>query len=149
MIYAENPTAKLDLVLFYILVGASKCYMFLLFIHSEAIKILPELEISEDSEDQTDFVAPTESSQPQSQPGSQSPELVEDPFGSFADHFGLTGREKDVCRRLLFTEDSGQKMADDLYISRRVFQRHVASIYEKTDTKSRMGLFKVYNNGCF
>ena len=71
-----------------------------------------------------------------------------DPFESFARCYGLTEREKDVCRKLLFTEDAGQKIADDLLISRRVFQRHVASIYAKTGTKSRMGLFKAYNNSC-
>ena len=59
--------------------------------------------------------------------------------------YGLTDREKEVFAKLIFTEDSGQEIADALYISRRVFQKHVASIYEKTGTKSRLGLFWIYH----
>ena len=59
--------------------------------------------------------------------------------------YGLTDREKEVFAKLIFTEDSGQEIADALYISRRVFQKHVASIYEKTGTKSRVGLFLIYH----
>ena len=59
--------------------------------------------------------------------------------------YGLTDREKEVFAKLIFTEDSGQEIADALYISRRVFQKHVASIYEKTGTKSRVGLFGIYH----
>ncbi|WP_156885070.1 LuxR C-terminal-related transcriptional regulator [Oribacterium sp. NK2B42] len=47
--------------------------------------------------------------------------------------------------KLIFTEDSGQEIADALFISRRVLQRHVAAIYEKTGTKSRVGLFRIYH----
>ena len=70
----------------------------------------------------------------------------DDSFALFAGKFKLTDRESDVCKKLIFTEDSGQEIADDLEISRRVFQRHVASIYEKTGTKSRVGLFKAYHD---
>lgn len=60
--------------------------------------------------------------------------------------YGLTARETEVLEQLLFTEKSGQEIADTLYISRRVLQRHVSAIYEKTGVKSRVGLFRVYHD---
>ena len=59
--------------------------------------------------------------------------------------YGFTSREQEVFEKLIFTEDSGQEIADALFISRRVLQRHVAAIYEKTGTKSRVGLFRIYH----
>ena len=44
------------------------------------------------------------------------------------------------------TEDDLQCIADSLYISRRMVQRYVTSIYEKTETKTRLGLFQRYMN---
>ena len=35
-----------------------------------------------------------------------------------------------------------QEIADGLFISRRVLQRNISSVYEKTGTKSRIGLFQ-------
>ncbi|MBO5598917.1 MAG: helix-turn-helix transcriptional regulator [Oribacterium sp.] len=57
----------------------------------------------------------------------------------------LTDREQEVFEKLIFTEDSRQEIADALFISRRVLQRHVAAIYEKTGTKSRVGLYRLYH----
>ncbi len=62
-----------------------------------------------------------------------------------SEEYDLTDREREVFEKLIFTEDSGQEIADALYISRRVLQRHVAAIYEKTGTKSRVGLFRIYH----
>ncbi|MCR5007211.1 MAG: LuxR C-terminal-related transcriptional regulator [Oribacterium sp.] len=59
--------------------------------------------------------------------------------------YDFTSREQEVFEKLIFTEDSGQEIADALFISRRVLQRHVAAIYEKTGTKSRVGLFRIYH----
>ncbi|MBR1856190.1 MAG: HTH domain-containing protein, partial [Oribacterium sp.] len=59
--------------------------------------------------------------------------------------YEFTSREQEVFEKLIFTEDSGQEIADALFISRRVLQRHVAAIYEKTGTKSRVGLFRIYH----
>ncbi|MBP3803828.1 MAG: helix-turn-helix transcriptional regulator [Oribacterium sp.] len=59
--------------------------------------------------------------------------------------YEFTSREQEVFEKLIFTEDSGQDIADALFISRRVLQRHVAAIYEKTGTKSRVGLFRIYH----
>ena len=64
----------------------------------------------------------------------------------FAESFSLTPRETEVLERLLSTEDGVQEIADSLFISRRVLQRYIASVYEKTGTKSRIGLFKNYTN---
>ena len=37
-----------------------------------------------------------------------------------------------------------QKIADDMGISRRVLQRHISSMYEKTETQTRVGLLMAY-----
>ena len=66
-------------------------------------------------------------------------------LSKISEQYGFTTREQDVFEKLIFTEDSGQEIADALFISRRVLQRHVAAIYEKTGTKSRVGLFRIYH----
>lgn len=65
---------------------------------------------------------------------------------SYAERCSLTPRETEVLERLLTSEDGVQEIAESLYISRRVLQRYIASIYEKTDTKTRIGLFQSYMN---
>lgn len=65
---------------------------------------------------------------------------------SYARYCALTPRETEVLERLMTTEDDLQEIADNLYISRRMVQRYVSSIYEKTDTKTRLGLFQNYMN---
>ena len=62
----------------------------------------------------------------------------------FAQKHHLTPRETEVLERLLTTDDDLQEIADSLYISRRMVQRYVSSIYEKTETKTRIGLFRNY-----
>ena len=64
----------------------------------------------------------------------------------YARHCSLTPRETEVLEKLLTTEDGVQEIADNLYISRRMLQRYIASIYEKTETKTRLGLFQSYMN---
>ena len=54
----------------------------------------------------------------------------------------FTPRETEVFERLITTEDGVQEIADQLFISRRVLQRYIASIYQKTGTKTRAGLYK-------
>ena len=56
----------------------------------------------------------------------------------------FTPREAEVFERLITTDDDLQGIADSLYISRRMVQRYVSSIYEKTETKTRLGLFQRY-----
>ena len=58
----------------------------------------------------------------------------------------FTPRETEVFERLITTDDDLQGIADSLYISRRMVQRYVSSIYEKTETKTRLGLFQSYMN---
>lgn len=63
----------------------------------------------------------------------------------YAARHALTPREAEVLEKLLTTEDGVQEIADSLYISRRMLQRYIASIYEKTETNSRIGLFQRYS----
>ena len=64
----------------------------------------------------------------------------------YARRCSLTPRETEVLEQLLTTEDGVQEIADSLYISRRMVQRYISSIYEKTETKTRLGLFQSYMN---
>ena len=78
---------------------------------------------------------------------SGSPELSpQERMKLYAQHCSLTPRETEVLEKLLTTEDGVQEIADNLYISRRMLQRYIASIYEKTETKTRLGLFQSYMN---
>ncbi|MGN0389294.1 MAG: LuxR C-terminal-related transcriptional regulator [Wujia sp.] len=62
----------------------------------------------------------------------------------FSDEFHLTEREAEILEKLVTTEDGVQEIADTLYISRRNLQRYIASIYEKTGAKSRIGVLQTY-----
>ena len=78
---------------------------------------------------------------------SESPMLSpQERLNLYAQHCSLTPRETEVLEKLLTTEDGVQEIADNLYISRRMLQRYIASIYEKTETKTRLGLFQSYMN---
>lgn len=63
----------------------------------------------------------------------------------YCEHYGLTPREIEVFEKLIITENGNQEIADELFVSRRVLQRHIASIYEKTGTKNRIGLYQSYS----
>lgn len=69
---------------------------------------------------------------------------VEVDFERFADTHHLTGREREVLQKLLVSDDSVQDIADELYISRASLYRHIASMNEKTGTKTRVGLIQYY-----
>ena len=78
---------------------------------------------------------------------SGSPELSpQEQLKLYARHCSLTPRETEVLEKLLTTEDGVQEIAGSLYISRRMLQRYISSIYEKTETKTRLGLFRSYTN---
>ena len=62
----------------------------------------------------------------------------------YANYCYLTPRETEVLERLLTTDDDLQEIANTLYISRRMVQRYISSIYEKTKAKTRIGLFQNY-----
>ena len=63
-----------------------------------------------------------------------------------AEQFSLTPREAEVIGLLVHTDDGLQAIADRLYVSRRTLERYVSAIYEKTGTKSRIGLVSLYNS---
>ena len=63
---------------------------------------------------------------------------------SFAGAYGLTDREKDVFTQCVTTEAIGVAMAAELSMSRRLLQKYIASIYEKTGTESRVGLLRKF-----
>lgn len=80
-------------------------------------------------------------------PGSSRPSSTSDRelhFRQFSDHFALTDREKEVLKVLLTSDKGMQELADRLYISRTMLYRHVASLNEKTSTKSRISLIQFY-----
>ena len=54
--------------------------------------------------------------------------------------FQLTSKEQDVMRLLICSDATIKELSHDLMVSERVCQRHLTSIYEKTETKSRLSL---------
>ena len=62
----------------------------------------------------------------------------------FAASFSLTEREKEVLEVILVSDENVQDIAETLMISRAALYRHIASLNEKTGTKSRIGLVQFY-----
>lgn len=67
-----------------------------------------------------------------------------DYFARFAEEYRLTDREQEVLRELLESDESVQDIAEKLYISRTALYKHISSLNEKTDTRSRIGLIQFY-----
>ncbi|MGN0377617.1 MAG: LuxR family transcriptional regulator [Suilimivivens sp.] len=65
-------------------------------------------------------------------------------FNAFAKQFSLTEREQEVMKLLLTSDENVQDLAGKLYISRAALYRHLTSLNEKTDTRSRIGLLQFY-----
>ena len=65
-------------------------------------------------------------------------------YEEFCNYYHFTEKEKESLVLLISTEDTVQKIADDMGISRRVLQRHISSMYEKTETQTRVGLLMAY-----
>lgn len=63
-----------------------------------------------------------------------------------ADSYTLTQREAEVFKLLVTTDSDLQTIADEMYISKRTLERHISSIYKKTQAKSRIGLLTIFNN---
>lgn len=57
---------------------------------------------------------------------------------------GLTPREVDVLVAVTQDERPLKQVAEELGISMRMVQRHLSSIYQKTDTQTRAGLTKAF-----
>lgn len=65
-------------------------------------------------------------------------------FVGFCASFSLTEREQEVLKILLTSDENVQDIAEQLFISRAALYRHIASLNEKTQTKSRIGLIQFY-----
>ena len=63
---------------------------------------------------------------------------------SFAGRYGLSGRENEIAELVIMSDDSINELAEQMAISGRAFQRSLTAIYEKTGTKSRLGLLRLY-----
>lgn len=74
-----------------------------------------------------------------------APTIEEQRQAFIADH-GLTPREVDVLVAVTQDERPLKQIAEELGISMRMVQRHLSSIYQKTDTKTRAGLTKAFSS---
>ena len=64
----------------------------------------------------------------------------EDHLAAFAERYSLTPREKDVLVAVCSSEETLQSIADEMGFSLRSLQKHLTSIYRKSQTQSRAGL---------
>lgn len=67
---------------------------------------------------------------------------IEEQRQTFISDHGLTPREADVLVAVTQDERPLKQVAEELGISMRMVQRHLSSIYQKTDTQTRAGLTK-------
>lgn len=65
-------------------------------------------------------------------------------FQAFSEAFDFTDREREVFQVLVTSDDNIQEIAEQLLISRAALYRHIGSLNEKTETKSRIGLLQFY-----
>ena len=72
-----------------------------------------------------------------------APSIEEQRQVFIADH-ALTPREVDVLMAVTQDERPLKQIAEELGISMRMVQRHLSSIYQKTDTRTRAGLTKAF-----
>ncbi len=69
---------------------------------------------------------------------------IEEQRQTFITDHGLTPREVDVLVVVTQDERPLKQVAEELGISMRMVQRHLSSIYQKTDTQTRAGLTKAF-----
>lgn len=72
-----------------------------------------------------------------------APSIEEQRQAFITDH-ALTPREVDVLTAVTQDERPLKQIAEELGISMRMVQRHLSSIYQKTDTQTRAGLTKAF-----
>lgn len=77
-------------------------------------------------------------------PQTTPPSTPETHLADFAGRFSLTPRETEVLAAVTADERPLKRVAADMGISLRVLQRHLTSLYQKTDTQSRVGLTKLF-----
>lgn len=68
----------------------------------------------------------------------------EEKFAAYTKACNLTPRESEVLWELITTEDDTQMIADRLYISRRMLQKYIPVLCEKTNAKTRTGLIQQF-----
>lgn len=68
----------------------------------------------------------------------------EDRLAAFAQRYDLTPRECDAVALVVCSEDALKQLAEAMGVSLRTLQKHLTSIYKKTDTQSRAGLTKLF-----
>lgn len=64
----------------------------------------------------------------------------EEHLAAFCEHYALTPRERDVLAAVCSSEETLQSIADDMGFSLRALQKHLTSIYRKSNTQTRAGL---------
>ena len=69
---------------------------------------------------------------------------IEEQRQAFITDHALTPREVDVLVAVTQDERPLKQIAEELGISMRMVQRHLSSIYQKTDTQTRAGLTKAF-----
>lgn len=69
---------------------------------------------------------------------------IEEQRQDFIANHALTPREVDVLMAVTQDERPLKQVAEELGISMRMVQRHLSSIYQKTDTQTRAGLTKAF-----
>ena len=77
-------------------------------------------------------------------PVNTTDDSLDEKLEKFYAEYSLTPKEQEAFSKLVTTEMGVQEIADEMAISRRVLQRHIAAIYEKTDTKTRVGLLMLF-----
>lgn len=70
--------------------------------------------------------------------------LDDERIRQFAEKYGLSERESETLKLLLTKDEKGEVMAKELGVSRRGFVSFTTSIYQKTETGSRIGLMQKF-----
>lgn len=89
------------------------------------------------------IAAQAQTAKPQEEPKAKAPTDKSAPdahLAAFSERYSLTPRERDVLSAVCSSEETLQCIADDMGISLRALQKHLTSIYRKSDTQSRAGL---------
>ena len=63
---------------------------------------------------------------------------------TFVEEYGLTPREAEVLVLVTADERALKEIASEMDISLRMLQKHLTSIYKKTDTQTRAGLTRKF-----
>ena len=65
-------------------------------------------------------------------------------LAAFVEEYGLTPREAEVLVLVTADERALKEIASEMDISLRMLQKHLTSIYKKTDTQTRAGLTRKF-----